>query len=392
MKNICLLGSSGSIGIQATSVIREFLKQKNNEYKISSLAVHSNIKILEQQVREFKPLSVAVFDENAAKDFKIRIKDTDVKIFVGLDGLCEIAGDDKSNFVLNSVTGMIGLRPTLCAIDAKKTIALANKETLVAGGELVMKKAKENDVKIIPVDSEHSAIFQCLQGAYDVEQLNKIIITASGGPFFGKTREELENIKKEQALKHPNWEMGAKITIDSATMMNKGLEIIEAKWLFDLKPSQIETVVHRESVIHSLVEFNDNSVLAQLGVPDMRIPIQYALTYPRRIPSNVEKLSLTKYKNLSFYEADETTFKCLKTCKEALKRGGLLTAAINGANEEAVKLFLEDKISFNGIGDVVTLAMDNLNLENDITLESILKADALAREFVIETSLKGELN
>ncbi len=389
MKNICLLGSSGSIGVQALKVVREFIKNGSEEYKISSLAVHSNIVVLEEQIREFKPLSVAVFDEKAANALRANIKDLDVKVYTGLDGLCEIAGSDESNFLLNSVTGMIGLRPTLSAIEAKKTIALANKETLVAGGELVMKKAKESGVDIIPVDSEHSAIFQCLQGPYDALQLSKIIITASGGPFFGKNREELKNIKKEQALKHPNWDMGAKITIDSATMMNKGLEIIEAKWLFDLKASQIETVVHRESVIHSLVEFNDNSVLAQLGVPDMRIPIQYALTYPKRTVSEVEKLSLIKYKNLSFYEADETTFKCLATCKEALSRGGLATAAINGANEEAVKLFLSDKISFNDIGDVVTLAMDSVKGGSSLNLEDILEIDERARQFVNSTCLGG---
>ncbi len=385
MKKLCLLGSTGSIGLQTLSVIREFKEKGYNDYEVSALAVHSNIDALQGQIREFKPKSVAVFNEKAAKDLKDRVRDTDVKIHVGIDGLCEISESDESDFVLNSVTGMIGLRPTLSAIRAKKDLALANKETLVAGGQIVMDEAKKNGVKILPVDSEHSAIFQCIQGKYDEKQLKRIIITASGGPFFGKTREELKEISPKQALKHPNWDMGAKITIDSATMMNKGLEIIEAKWLFDLEPSQIDTVVHRESVIHSLVEFCDNSVLAQLGVPDMRIPIQYAMTYPKRYESSVKRLSLTDYKNLSFYEADETTFKCLWGAKEALKRGGLAPAAINGANEEAVALFLQNKISFNDIGDVVVKAMDNQEHKENINLDDILSADKKARQFVIDS-------
>ncbi|MFI3324590.1 MAG: 1-deoxy-D-xylulose-5-phosphate reductoisomerase [Clostridia bacterium] len=379
MKKISLLGSTGSIGVQATSVVRTHL----DKFEIVGLAAYSNIVLLEKQVREFKPQLVAVFDLEAANSLKINISDTETKVVSGINGLCEVACIESADIVLNSVIGMIGLRPTLAAIEAGKDIALANKETLVTGGQLVMSKAKEKGVKILPVDSEHSAIFQCLQGLHDSKELNRVIVTASGGPFFGKDIDFLKTVTPQMALKHPNWEMGAKITIDSATMMNKGLELMEAKWLFDLNPSQIDVLVHRESVIHSLVEFTDNSVIAQLGVPDMKIPIQYALTYPNRFACDVKKLDLWQWKNLSFFEADEHTFKCLASSKEAMIRGGLAPTAINGADEEAVRLFLENKISFTDIAELVKAAMDNQKDVDSFNLEDILNADITARKFVL---------
>ena len=298
-----------------------------------------------------------------------------------MDGLFEICHDD-SELLVNAVVGMVGLAPTMEAIKAKKNIAFANKETLVAGGELVMNAVKENGVKLLPVDSEHSAIFQCLQAAPPDKKLKKILLTASGGPFFGKTADELRDVTVEQALNHPNWDMGAKITIDSATMMNKGLEIIEAAWLFDTDPDDIEVVVHRESIIHSMVEFTDNSILAQLGVPDMRIPIQYAITYPDRVPSLVPEIDWSALSKMTFYNADDATFKCLAACKRAMKKGGLYPAVANGANEVANQLFREKKISFLAIGDLVSAAVDELKVEPAQKLEDVFAADRSAREFV----------
>ncbi len=301
-KVLSVLGSTGSIGTQSLDVARK------RDYRISALAAFSNVDLIEKQIREFKPEIAALVDEKAAADLKVRVADTPVKVYSGVDGVCECACEKTCDTVLNSVVGMAGLKPTLSAIDAKKKIALANKETLVAGGKLVYEKANENGVDILPVDSEHSAIFQCLQGCHDKKQLKKIILTASGGPFFGKTIDELKNVTVSDALKHPNWSMGAKITIDSATMMNKGLELIEAVWLFGMKPEDIDIVVHRQSIIHSLIEFDDNSVLAQLGLPDMRIPIQYALTYPDRFESPVGELNLAKCGELTFFEPDYDPF------------------------------------------------------------------------------------
>ena len=386
MKKLSLLGSTGSIGLQAIDVVRMLKNAGDDSYGIAGLAAYSNIELLENQIREFKPQAVAVFDLESAKNLKYKVKDLDVKVLSGMDGLCEVASLYSTDVVLNSVTGMVGLLPTLSAIDAGKTLALANKESLVTGGALVMEAAKKRNVSILPVDSEHSAIFQCLQGSVSPKQLKKLIITASGGPFFGKTIDELKKVTPEMALKHPNWDMGARITIDSATMFNKGLEIIEAKWLFNMEPKDIDVVVHRESVVHSLIEYVDNSVIAQLGVPDMRIPIQYALTYPNRYPSPVKELSLTDYMNLTFYSADENTFKCLASCKKARSRGGLAPAAINGADEEAVKLFLSGKISFTDIGDIVTEAMENQKDKSNIILDDVLEADRAAREYVHSNS------
>ncbi len=384
MKKISILGSTGSIGTQALDVVRGLPK----ELKVVSLAAHSNITRLEEQIREFSPEFAVCFDEEAAKALKISVADCPVRIGAGMEGLCEAASLSGADMILNSVVGMIGLRPTLEAIQAGKDVALANKETLVAGGALVMEAAKKQNVKILPVDSEHSAIFQCLQGRPPKENdpegraLERLILTASGGPFFGKSREELEQVTPEQALRHPNWDMGAKVTIDSATMMNKGLEIIEAAWLFHIPADKIDVVVHRESVVHSLIEYCDYSVIAQLGAPDMRVPIQYALTWPGRAPSPVKRLSLTEYGVLHFALPDEETFRCLAACKKALRRGGLAPAAANGANEEAVKQFLNGKLSFLGIGDAVTEAMERQKDAACDSLESILEADAAAREFV----------
>ncbi|MCI9575890.1 MAG: 1-deoxy-D-xylulose-5-phosphate reductoisomerase [Clostridiales bacterium] len=376
-KNLSILGSTGSIGCQALEVAR------NLGLTVSGLAAHNNIGLLETQIREFRPQAVAVFDVHAAKELKLSVSDLPVKVLAGIDGLCEIASLPQADLILNSVVGMVGLKPTLAAIQAKKNIALANKETLVAGGALVMEAAKRQGVSILPVDSEHSAIFQCIQGCQDLQELRRIILTASGGPFFGKKRAELENVTVEQALKHPNWDMGTKVTIDSATMMNKGLEVIEAAWLFDLPAEQIDVVVHRESIVHSLVEFTDYSVLAQLGVPDMKVPIQYAITHPNRAPSPSHPLNLAGCQNLSFYEPDLETFICLAACQKALKRGGLAPTAANGANEAAVALFLQHKIGFLEIGGLVMDAMlAQKTVSETITLEQILEADRAAREFV----------
>ncbi len=381
MKRLALLGSTGSIGTQTLEVVRG-LEKSRCPVKIEVLAARSNIRLLEEQIREFRPAAAAVFDPDAARELRTRVRDLDIIVLEGMEGLCEAAAWETADITLNAVVGMVGLRPTLAAISVKKALALANKETLVAGGSLVMEAARENGVKILPVDSEHSAIFQCLQGCPSPEALNRLILTASGGPFFGKSREELREITPEQALRHPNWEMGAKVTIDSATLMNKGLEVIEASWLFGVPPEQIEVVVHRESIVHSLIEYRDHSVLAQLGQPDMRIPIQYALTYPQRFPSPVKRLELWKQGNLTFFPPDLETFRCLPVCIGALKRGGLAPAAANGANEKAVELFLSKKISFLEIGQLVFAAVENQPDAPAASLEAVLEADLRARQFV----------
>lgn len=377
MKNLSILGSTGSIGTQSLDVCRM------HSYNVKCLTANTDVQAMESQIREFRPELVCMTDENAAAELKTRVADTGVKIVSGLEGLVECAVYPSADTVLNSVVGMIGLTPTLEAIKAKKTIALANKETLVAGGSLVTEAARENGVSILPVDSEHSAIFQAMQGSPRKEAVKKIILTASGGPFFGKTLSELENVTVQDALRHPNWNMGAKITIDSATMMNKGLEFIEAKWLFDLPNEDIEIVVHRESVVHSAIVYQDNSMIAQLGVPDMRIPIQYALTYPEREPSPVEPLSLAEYGKLTFFEPDYKTFRCMDVCKKAIEMGGLHPAAANGANEESVKLFLKGKIKFTDIAYLNEEAMLKAEEKTNFTLDDVLCADKAAREYVI---------
>lgn len=374
-KTVSILGSTGSIGTQALEVCEK------HGLKITALAANSSVRLLAEQARKFSPEYVCIFNAEKYADLCAELAGTDVKILSGMEGLCEIAALPQTDIVLNSVVGMVGLLPTLTAIDAGKDIALANKETLVAGGELVMSAAAAKGVKIFPVDSEHSAIFQCLQGNKR-SQLSKVILTASGGPFFGKSYDDLRSVTKEQALNHPNWDMGSKITIDSATLMNKGLEFIEAKWLFDLTPDQIEIVVHRQSVVHSAVEYNDYSVIAQLGVPDMKIPIQYALLYPDRVSCPTGRLSLTDYGSLTFAKPDLETFKCLSSAIEAIKRGGAYPCLVNSANEEAVGAFLHDEIKFIEIGEIVSSVLEKFPSSDINSYEDVMKADKAARDYV----------
>ena len=374
MKKLIILGSTGSIGVQALEVA------ERNGYKVTALAAGKNTELLEKQARKFKTDIVAVSDKQAANDLKIRLRDTDIKVLSGEDGVCA-AAQYEGDIVLNAIVGIAGLRPTLAAITAQKTIALANKETLVAGGEIVNRRLKETGVKLLPVDSEHSAIFQSLQGAPH-GSLKKILLTASGGPFYGKTKKELESVTVKDALNHPNWSMGAKITIDSATLMNKGLEVIEAVHLFGLPAKDIEVLVHRQSIVHSGVELTDGAVIAQLGTPDMRLPIQYALTYPERSDFSFEKLSLSDIGTLTFEKPDTETFRLLPLCIEAITEGGLKPTAVNGANEQAVKLFLEGKIKFLQIQELVEKALLSVQNKKEFDLEDILQTDRLARECV----------
>lgn len=376
-KKLSILGSTGSIGKQALEVA------KKRGFEVTALTASTSSVELEKQIREFKPKIAALVDESQAKDLAVRVSDTNTKVVGGIQGICECATQENADIVLNAIVGMAGLLPTLDAIDAGKDIALANKETLVAGGKLVMNKAREKGVRIYPVDSEHSAIFQCLQGNTSNEKLKRIILTASGGPFFGKTRAELASVTVEQALRHPNWEMGAKITIDSATMMNKGLEIIEAVWLFSVPEDKIDVLVHRESIIHSMIEYEDNSVIAQLGLPDMRIPIQYALTYPKRYESPVQQLDLSQLATLTFAKPDYETFDCLSICKESIKRGGLYPATANSANEQANAMFRQGRIKFLQIGELVGEAMERTENVSNYTLSDVLMADRKARDFVM---------
>lgn len=377
MKTITILGSTGSIGTQALEVANK------HNIKIKALAAHSNINLLAEQAIENKVDYACIYCKDKVQELRKLLEDTNIQVLEGMEGLKQIASLDGVDCMLNSVVGMVGLLPTLTAIEHGTDIALANKETLVAGGELVIKSAKKNGVNIYPVDSEHSAIFQCLQGNKK-SQVNKIILTASGGPFFGRTKDDLATVTKEDALKHPNWSMGQKITIDSATLMNKGLEFIEAMWLFDLNPEQIEIVIHRESVIHSAVEYKDHSVIAQMGVPDMKIPIQYALLYPDRMECPTKPLSLTDYGTLSFAKPDYETFDCLTACIKAITIGGTMPAVVNGANEEAVSEFLKGNIKFLEIGKLVTAALNNIKKEEITCLEDVLNADNNARLFVRE--------
>lgn len=376
MKSINLLGSTGSIGLQTLDVARA------RNYKIEALAAYSDVEGIEKQIREFKPKYAALVDENAAKDLKIRVADTDVTVLSGLEGVSFCGAEAQGEITLNSVVGMAGLKPTLEAVNAGKTIALANKETLVAGGRLVTDAAKKNNVPLLPVDSEHSAIFQCLLGKPANKALKRIILTASGGPFFGKTRDELKKVTLADALKHPSWSMGQKITIDSATMFNKGLELIEAVWLFDVDPDMIDIVVHRESIVHSLIEYTDNSVIAQLGHPDMRLPIQFALTYPERFESPEKQLDLWEVGKLTFYKPDYENFPCMDICRDAIKKGGLYPAAVNCANEEANLLFRQGKISFNAIPELISQAAEKSVKKDDYSLQDVLDTDILMRETV----------
>lgn len=378
MKTMTVIGSTGSIGTQALEVA-----QKHN-ISIRGLAALKNTQLLARQAVSFGVEKVCIYDETKKDELENMLSGRNITVVTGMDGLCEIACMDVDIF-LNSVVGMVGLRPTFEALNAHHSsnfaVALANKETLVAGGEIIMALAAEKNIPILPVDSEHSAIFQCLRGN-DPKQLNKVILTASGGPFFGRSREELSKVTVEQALAHPNWSMGRKITVDSSTLMNKGLEFIEAMRLFNVSPEQIEIVVHRESVIHSAVEYQDHSVIAQLGVPDMKIPIQYALLYPDRMDCDVRPLSLADYGKLTFSRPDLETFDCLRACIKAAKAGGVLPAAVNGANEEAVAAFLDGKIGFLQIGELVSCVCDSFDNSPADSLDTVFAADKAAREFV----------
>ncbi len=374
MKDIIVLGSTGSIGTQSLDVARL------HGYNVLGLSGHTNVKLMEEQVREFVPEYVCAGTENAYNDLKIRLADTNVKVLKGIEGLCQLSSV-KCDTVINSVVGMVGLKPTLCAIEAGNDVGLANKETMVVGGSIVTDAAKNKNVKILPIDSEHSAIFQSLMGNND-NKIEKIILTASGGPFFGYSEGQLKKVTKAEALKHPNWSMGQKITTDSATLMNKGLELIEAVWFFDVKPEQVEVTVHRQSIIHSAVEYEDGAVIAQLGVPDMKIPIQFALTYPKRLVSCSKKLSLFDVGTLTFERADEETFRCLKYAKEAIKNGGNAPCILNSANEAAVDAFLRDKIPFYRIAELVGEALENVNRTNNITLDIIAETEIESRDFV----------
>ncbi|MCI8553654.1 MAG: 1-deoxy-D-xylulose-5-phosphate reductoisomerase [Clostridiales bacterium] len=374
-KRISLLGSTGSIGVQSLQVADQIGAQ------VVGLAAYRSVEPLEQQIRKYRPPLAALYDEQAAADLRVRVRDLPVKVLSGREGLCALAAAEGADVVLNAVVGMTGLLPTLAAVEAGHDVALANKETLVAGGELVTRRAAEKGVRLLPVDSEHSAIFQCLQGAPPDEGAERLILTASGGPFFGKKAADLGRITKADALKHPNWSMGEKITIDSATMMNKGLELIEARWLFDMPADRIDIVVHRESVVHSLIEYADGSVIAQLGVPDMRIPIQYALTWPRRLPSPVRRLRLEEWEKLTFFPPDDEAFPCMALCREAITRGGLAPAAVNAANEQAVALFLEEKISFLSIAELNRLALEDAPpCTGPVSAQDILELDRQVRQ------------
>ncbi len=375
MKNVIVLGSTGSIGRQTLSVCR------NLGYRVTAIAAGSNIELMEQQIREFNPLLAAVADKSKAAELKVRVADTDTKVLSGEDGICEAAVCKQGDIVLSAIVGIAGLRPTAEAIKCKKDIALANKETLVTAGHIIMPMAKEYGVKILPVDSEHSAVFQSLAGNEN-NKIKSIILTASGGPLFGYSKEQLRDVTVSQALKHPSWSMGAKITIDSATMMNKGLEIIEAAHLFNIGVDDIQVVIHRESILHSAVEYEDNSVIGQMGAPDMRTAIQYAFTYPKRCASEVKRLNFAELGKMTFYAPDDTVFPAMSLCRAAFKRGGNAPAVLNGANEAAVGLFLNGKIGFTDITEAVKGAIDNINLKNADTIEAVLEADKEARSYV----------
>ena len=386
MKNIAILGSTGSIGTQALDVIRA----NPGLYKVVALTAHANTALLIEQTLEFLPEMVVISDESKYSLMKSALSSTTVKLLAGEAALCEAAALSSSDIVLTALMGAVGLRPTIAAIEAKKTIALANKETLVVAGELVTRLAAEHGVKIIPVDSEHSAIYQCLVGE-GLDTIEKIYITASGGPFRGKDRSFLADVTKEQALKHPNWVMGAKITIDSASLMNKGLEVIEARWLFNLEVSQIDVIVHPQSIVHSLVQFNDGSIKAQLGLPDMKLPIHYAMAFPERIESKFPRFNFLDYPELTFYKADMDTFRNLGLAYSALERGGNMPCIINAANEIVVDAFLHDQISFLGMSDVIEQCMSDLPFIQEPSLNNYLETDQLTRIFALQLVTKKHL-
>ena len=385
IKKISVLGSTGSIGTQTLEIARY-----NQDIGITALAAGSNVELLEKQVREFHPKIACLWKEEAARELKRRIRDLDVKVVSGMEGLMEAACEPEAQIVVTAVVGMIGIRPTIAAMEAGKDIALANKETLVTAGHIIMPLAKEKGVKILPVDSEHSAIFQCLQGAGE-NRIHKILLTASGGPFRGRSREQLAGVQPEDALKHPNWSMGRKITIDSSTMVKKGLEVMEAHWLFDVDMDQVQVVIQPASVIHSMIEYEDGAVIAQLGTPDMKLPIQYALYYPERRFLPGDRLDFTKLKEITFDEPDMETFRGLKLAYEAGKAGGSLPTVFNAANELAVSLFLEKKIPYLAITDLIQGAMENHKRKAAPNVDQILAAEQEAYDFIRETLRKERI-
>lgn len=376
MKKIGILGSTGSIGTQTLEIVRN-----NPDLQVVALAAGSNVSLMEQQVREFHPLLAVMGSEEASADLKSRIADTDTKVLAGMEGMLELAVLPQMEVLVTAIVGMIGIRPTIAAIEAGKTIALANKETLVTAGHIIMPLAKEKGVSILPVDSEHSAIFQSMHGE-NRERVSKILLTASGGPFRGKKTEELQDITVEDALKHPNWSMGRKITVDSATLVNKGLEVMEAKWLFDVEPEQIQVVVHPQSIIHSMVEYVDGGIMAQLGMPDMKLPIQYALFYPDRRPMDGKRVDFFALKSISFEEPDVKTFRGLQLAYDAIAAGGSMPTVFNAANEKAVGLFLDKKIRFLAIYDLIQGAMEQHKVIANPTVDEILEAEAQAHAYI----------
>lgn len=376
MKQIAILGSTGSIGTQTLEIV-----EKNPELKVVALAAGSNVELMEKQIRRFRPKVAAMWSKEAAQDLKVRIADTDVKIVYGMEGLLEIAVLSEVEVLVTAIVGMIGIRPTIAAIEAGKNIALANKETLVTAGHIIMPLAKKCKVSILPVDSEHSAIFQSLNGE-PKERIEKILLTASGGPFRGKTREELQNMQVEDALKHPNWSMGRKITIDSATLVNKGLEVMEAKWLFGVEADQIQVIVHPQSIIHSMVQYVDGGIMAQLGMPDMKLPIQYALFYPDRKPMDGKRVDFYALSQITFEKPDTDTFRGLKLAYDAMKLGGNIPTVYNAANEKAVSLFLNRKIGFLQIQEIIESAMNAIPKTENPTVEEILQTEAMVYEYI----------
>ncbi len=376
MKKIAILGSTGSIGTQTLEIVRD-----NDDLQAVALAAGQNVELMEKQIREFKPVIAGMWSEKAAAELKARVADLPVKVVTGMEGLLEICSMEGSDIVVTAVVGMIGIRPTIAAIESGKTIALANKETLVTAGHIIMPLAEKMGVSILPVDSEHSAIFQSLQGRADNE-IHKILLTASGGPFRGKTRKELEAMTLEDALKHPNWSMGKKVTIDSASLVNKGLEVMEAKWLFGVGLDRIQVVVHPQSIVHSAVEYEDGAVIAQLGLPDMKLPIQYALLYPERRPMRAPGMNLFEIQTLTFEAPDTETFPGLSLAYRAAELGGSMPTVFNAANEMAVKLLLEKKIRFVQIPEIIEAAMNNHSVTADPDVEEILRAEAETYEFI----------
>ena len=376
MKKLSILGSTGSIGTQTLDIV-----SKNDDLKVTALAAYGNIELLEKQVRMFKPNIVCVYDENKAGELRTKIKDTGVKVVSGMEGLVEAAVEKEADIVVTAIVGMIGIRPTMAAIKSGKDIALANKETLVTAGHIIIPAAKEYNINILPVDSEHSAIFQCLNGERKT-QIDKILLTASGGPFRGRTTDELKNVTVEEALKHPNWAMGRKITIDSATMVNKGLEVIEAKWLFDVDFSRVEVVVQPQSLIHSMVQFKDGAVMAQLGTPDMRLPIQYAIYYPERRYLDGDRVDFASLAGITFEKPDTDTFEGLKLAYEAGKVGGSTPTVFNAANELAVAMFLDKKIRFLDIYEIIKESMNSVKHIDNPSIEQILEVEKETYEFI----------